>query len=358
MSLRPFLSNILNIQAPKTEDAEYVHYSSVDEELSAMHTGLGCRDISKHFSLSLSGADTLDFLHRITTNSINDLQPGGVRSTIFTNEKGRILDSVQLFHLQNSIRVLGHNGTGKVIKFWLKKFIITDDVTVSDTSPLEGALQLFGPQTDAFLILLLGAELKEMRKGIIHSITRPEGEIHYYYGGKAAEGEGVMLFGSIPVLQSIISAAISFSGDGLIDFRMVGERAYDEYRMERGIAGHAELNDRFNPHEALLTDTVDFSKGCYIGQEVIARLETYNKVQKVLRSFILRESLPEHCLPLLYDEEENEIGIITSNIFSRRFNAEIGLGYVNRNFAMPGTRISAQFNGLSIPVTVKLPGGY
>ncbi len=70
---------------------------------------------------------------------------------------------------------------------------------------------------------------------------------------------------------------------GPFDFNLIGEKAYEVYRIEQGIpVAPNELNDNYNPHESKLLNAVSFRKGCYIGQEVIARLETYEKVQKYL----------------------------------------------------------------------------
>ena len=89
-----------------------------------------------------------------------------------------------------------------------------------------------------------------------------------------------------------------------------------------------ELNDSVNPHEAGLLSEISFSKGCYIGQEVIARLDTYDKVQRKLKGIIIEGDCDCQSGMNLYDTTENEVGLITSITKSELIKKKIGLAYV------------------------------
>jgi folate-binding protein YgfZ len=94
---------------------------------------------------------------------------------------------------------------------------------------------------------------------------------------------------------------------------MVGEKAFDYYRVINKVPKKPnEINDNFNPHEAGLIHEVSFTKGCYIGQEVIARLHTYDKVQKNIKKVRI-ENIEETATPVeLFNEEKALVGILTT----------------------------------------------
>lgn len=103
-----------------------------------------------------------------------------------------------------------------------------------------------------------------------------------------------------------------------------------------------EINDEVNPHEARLMHLVSSTKGCYIGQEVVARLETYDKVQKYLVGIEFMEQPSPDAHFVLLDEEEKEAGMVTSYVNSLRLKKFIGLAYVRKNLLGNGTKLTAK----------------
>jgi len=131
--------------------------------------------------------------------------------------------------------------------------------------------------------------------------------------------------------------------DGPFNFNFVGSDAYEIYRIEKGIPDSPnELSATYNPHELDLLNMVDFKKGCYIGQEVIARLDTYDKVQKKLKGLSFGEKLRPGEKYTLFDSEGKEAGVVTSTTFSKKLDRAIGLGFVRRFYLEPGTKLSAR----------------
>jgi folate-binding protein YgfZ len=113
-----------------------------------------------------------------------------------------------------------------------------------------------------------------------------------------------------------------------------------------------ELNSDYNPHEAGLTNYIDFEKGCYIGQEVIARLQTYDKVQKQLTGVRFSgQDITGEKLSIFNGDEE--IGKITSMVNSVKFNELIGLAYVKKNFTNSKDQLTAK-NGKGIAQNIFL----
>ena len=126
------------------------------------------------------------------------------------------------------------------------------------------------------------------------------------------------------------------------------------YRIEHGIPSGNEINSNYNPHEARILNAVDFKKGCYIGQEVIARLDTYSKVQKYLSGIIFSNPIDQSEKFLLFDEAGNDAGIVTSTCYSLKLKNYIGLAYINRNYMQEETILFAKNDsGNSIEVSLK-----
>jgi folate-binding protein YgfZ len=140
----------------------------------------------------------------------------------------------------------------------------------------------------------------------------------------------------------------------VFDMNLIGEEAYELYRISDGIPkAPNELNDSFNPHEVNLIDEVDFEKGCYIGQEVIARLDTYDKVQRSLKRIRLEYDFEAGDEIPLVDENDNDAGKITSLIKSELKKETIGLALVRRKYLEGDSKIySYNRSGEKVPITI------
>ncbi len=342
--------NAINVDGYKIINS----YTSKEKEIESLYEGVGLRNISHYGIIELKGKDVLDFLHRIGTNSTKDLPKAHVTTTLFTSDKGRIIGVGRLINFEDyQLLVCGRENKNKVMS-WIRKYVISDDVDVNDANGKYNLLELSGPQADSFITLICGNVSNEIQPGsfkIIHT------ENLLFFLIKLVDERGLNKFWLLADFENskrLIEYMIENKGP--FDFNLVGEDAYNSYRIEQGIpAAPNELNDQYNPHEALLTKYIDFEKGCYIGQEVIARLETYDKVQKYLRGVEFSEKFFDEEDFLLYDENDNEVGKVTSKVYSLKLDMPIGLAYVKRNHAEDGTKLTAKSpNNRAIEVTVKL----
>ena len=319
----------------------FTKYSTVEEELNSLYNGVGVRDISNYGILELRGNDVRDFLHRITTNSIKELPKERAVQTILTTDKGRIIDVITLLNFGEYKFVITNPANKFKVKSWIEKYVIMDDVKVSDINKKYVLLEILGPQAVAFATLFVGNIQNEIdfnQFKVIHS----DGVLFFIL--KLADYKGNPKFWILAETQNGMKLVKSMKEyTGPFGFSFIGNEAYEIYRIEHGIpAAPNELNGSFNPYEVDLIKLVDFKKGCYIGQEVIARLETYDKVQKLLVGIEFLESpLPESHYVLL-DENNKEAGTITSYVNSLKLKKFIGLGYVRKNYLEGGTILIAK----------------
>jgi folate-binding protein YgfZ len=109
--------------------------------------------------------------------------------------------------------------------------------------------------------------------------------------------------------------------------KLAGEKVRDLYRVENGLPSTPnEINDQYNPYEIDLIDEVDFEKGCYIGQEVIARLDTYQKVQRFLHKVKIKSDQELELPGDIFDSGDKKVGSLTSLVKRPESIEQIGLG--------------------------------
>ncbi len=332
-------------------------YTDINTEYNLLHRGVGIRDCSHYALLDARGADVLDFLHRISTNQLKDMKQRETRYTVFTNDKGRILDRVQIVHNGENKILIGHPGKSEMLSHWIRRYVIMDDVQTVSLNNEYALLEFHGPQAAAYMILLFDRAAEELVHGV-SSELRSDGFSYLVFLRESGISRGAYrILCTVPAAEHLLS--LSLEDTNSFSVGMVGETAYRAYRIEQGVHDTPELNDRYNPLEAVLGSDISFSKGCYIGQEVIARLDTYAKVQRKLVGFTL-EHQSNHSVPMqLVDHEGNEAGEVTDTVFSPRLGKDIGIGYV-RNAFVPGTetdhpQLYVKGNGKSAVTVTLLP---
>ena len=304
-------------------------YSDVKEEYRLIRKGVGVRNISGSALIKLNGNETLDFLHRISTNAVKDLKEFNKINTLFTNDKGRFIDRATLLRFSNYFILVGSKGNESMLQSWLERYIIMEDIKTEDVSSQFMALEILGPQAESYLTCICGESINSLND---NNVVNADAEGLNFYLFKKKEKSGfdkIVLLAHIAVFERLINYFIE--SKSVFDFGLVGEDAYNSVRIEEGIPEYpGEINDDYNPHEAGLIDEVSFTKGCYIGQEVIARLDTYDKVQRILMGVIFENGIHPGVPMKISDAEKQDAGSVTSITHSELLDKHIGLAYVRR----------------------------
>jgi len=327
-------------------------YTDIDKEIEALYSGVGLRNISHLGLIELKGKDVLDFLHRITTNSVKDLPKEGVTKTIFTTEKGKIIGLGVLLNFEDyQLLVCGRKNKPKVLS-WIRKYVITDDVQVNDANVKYSLLELCGPQADSFITLVTGNIVNDMEANTFR-IVHTENILFFLIKLVDEMGRNQFwMLGDYENSKKLVDYMLA--NKGAYDLTLIGEDAFNSFRIEQGIpVAPNELNDNYNPHEAGLIEFVDFNKGCFIGQEVIGRLDAYDKVQRQISGITFSEPVKDNEQLTLVDEKGNEAGIITSSANSSKLKEYIGLAYIKKQFLGNNIKLSAKnSSSKNIPVEV------
>lgn len=301
-----------------------------------------------------TGADRLDLLHRISTNATRDLKPGEEASTILTSDKGRIVEILRVYALPENVLMVMLGRDVAAVRAWLDKYTIMDDFATSDASGEYAVVGLYGESARAIVAALTGAE--PPNAGAFATASGPSGE---YYVSRDARIGGA---GGFQIV--VPSADLSALERGLTELgaRPVDQATFDVLRVEAGLPEIGkELSESYNPLEAGLISLISFTKGCYIGQEVIARLDTYDKVQRHLVGLEF-EGAPDPGAEGLQVEsgDGGKVGAVTSLVYSPRLGRTIALAYVRTQHAVPGGQVAvaaagAERNGLTSAIITKLP---
>jgi folate-binding protein YgfZ len=274
--------------------------------------------------LELKGADRYRFLHNQTTNAIDRLQPGQGCETIFVNSTGRTLDFATVYATDESLLILVSPQRRQFLLAWIDRYIFPfDKVEISDLSDSFGVFTLIGTQS--------GQELQKI--GVSENILTGVQGSHYLLtesNGRIALGTGLDLPGYtliIPV-DSLTSIWENLLQNGVIP---ATEAVWEYLRIHQGRpAVEQELTEDYNPLEAGLWRAIAFDKGCYIGQETIARLNTYKGVKQRLWGLKLNQPVPANTPIIL---EEKKVGLLTSVVDN------FGLGYVKTKAGGEGLQV-------------------
>ena len=318
-------------------------FSSVEEELDSLYNGVALRNISHQGIIELKGNDALDLVHRIATNGVKDLPKEGVKKTIFTSEKGRIIGLTTIMNFDNYQLLVCDRIIKQKVMSWIRKYVISDDVEVNDANLKYNLLELSGPQAESFTTLICGNVVNDLQPNSF-KIIHTENILFFLIKIPGERGKNKFWFlADFENSKRLINYMQEYKG--VFNFNLVGEEVYNIYRIEYGIPiSLNELNDEFNPLEAGLEEYIDFNKGCYIGQEVIARLQTYNKVQRKLVGLKFSEPFTFNNGNSAIHSNGEEIGRLTSFAYSLKLKSSIALAYVRNSHSIPGTEISLKLS--------------
>jgi folate-binding protein YgfZ len=264
---------------------------------------------------------------------------------------------LNVYILENEILLDFEPGYGATVVHRLEKYVIADDVQVADVAQLYGLLSVQGPKADEVVRQAqLGVEPPKKLMSLVSRNDSTLGEIYLMNLPRTGSG-GFDLFvpmaALIAAMDKLVLAAKAVGG------RACGWQALESARIEAGIPRYgADIDETNLASEASIEErAISYSKGCYIGQEVIARIRTYGQVAKALRGLRLADDLKK--LPVRGDrlfQDGKEVGYVTSAVCSPRFKANLALGYVRREYNQPGQTLDlGSAGGLSKVEVVKLP---
>jgi folate-binding protein YgfZ len=305
-------------------------YGDVRAEFQALISGCGVYDLSGRAKIAVTGEDRVRWLNGMISNNVRDLAAGHGVYAFMLNAQGRIQADLYVFQRGESLLVDTESAQREKVLQLFDRYIIADDVEIADFSDRIIAVGLTGPQS---------REVLERA-----SITVPDmehlqfAEVAWQYAGQQTTvtllhsgeecGESWQVWTS-PERLSILSGWLITEGA-----RPVGATALNLFRISRGIPRFGiDIRDRDLPQETGQTRALNFTKGCYLGQEIVERIRSRGAVHRQFTAFAVEGALPEVGAKIIADEKE--VGEITSAAVLPLPGEErpFALGYLRREAA-------------------------
>ena len=317
------------------------HYGSAAEEERCVRQAVGILDVSCRAKIRLDGKDRATFLHGMVSNDVKKLSAGEGAYAAMLDAQAHVLADLHLFCFQDYLLLDATASLTQKITTTLAKYIIMEDVSLKDVTGDHAFLGLEGPAAPKLLNALGEEKLNALAPYAHQKIKLGDFEPElfklsftgsgFYFLIEARQAEGFWDF--------LLKQGAAF---GLKPF---GAAALNTLRIEAGIPWYGlDMDERNLLPETGLAHAISLDKGCYIGQEVISRLSTFAKVNKKLVGMEMdSDHAPETGARVTLDGKN--IGYLTSAAFSSALNQWIGLGYVARDHASPGTRVGIESDG-------------
>lgn len=311
-------------------------------EYRSLRETVGLLDKNYRMYLAFSGPDRVRYLNAILTNDIKGLASNHGKISLFLNPQGHIQAEIETHALADRLFCISYATIRTQLVPGMDKYIIMDDVTLTDVTEQYGTLALEGPNAAAAVFELTSVDLNaleelESREVSVSGITC---RVVRRTPGNASSGEFLLRRDQVQELWSVLAEVANKHGGA-----PAGYTALNAVRLEQGIPWFGyDFGEKQIPHEAGLQDShISYTKGCYTGQEIVERVRSRGQVSRVRVSLRFEgNEAPMPNEPLV--RAGKEIGFVTRTGFSPTVNGFIGMGYVRREHALPGTELLAGQN--------------
>jgi folate-binding protein YgfZ len=270
-------------------------------------------DLSTRGKIKLTGEDRARLLHAMTTNHIQQLTPGSGCYAFFLNDKGRVLADANVLCRPDYFLLDVEPETRQPLYQHLDRFIIADDVTLEDITDATATIAIEGPEA-ASMLERAGAPVPEADYSsadwdqALVARVNSTGSSGFFIFAPASEK---------PALISRLEAAGAVPADA---------EAARVVRLEHGKPRYGEdISERFLAQEANQPQALNFSKGCYLGQEIVERVRSRGQIHRVLKPLTLDTKEPPAPGTKLEDATE-----ITSAAYSPAMGKVVALAYVRK----------------------------
>jgi folate-binding protein YgfZ len=334
------------VDAPMARSAvpRAVH-GDIRTEFQALVSESGVYDLSSRSNLSLTGGDRVRWLNGMVTNNIRDLEAGRGVYAFLLNPQGHILGDLNAYNLGESLLVNTDQSQVETILAVFDKYIIMDDVEVTNVSKQLSAVGLAGPKSRATL-QAAGFEVPELMALQFVEITWQQTAVTVVRGDNPQVESLELLLP--PGDTERVSEALVKAGA-----KPVGTAALELLRIAAGIPRYGvDIRERDLPQETEQNRALNFSKGCYVGQEIVERIRSRGQVRRKFTGFNIDGQLPAAGSKIQVDGKD--FGEVTSAASLPVAGGErrVALGYIRREVAMPGKQVEA---GGSAATVANLP---
>jgi len=313
-------------------------YGSLLDEYNAVRNNVGIVDLSHHGKIKLGGKEHIKFLQGILSNDVEKLEEGNGQYSTFLTPKGRTITDMRLYRKGDSVLLDLEPGVSEKVRELFLKYKISYKVDIEDVTDSLSLISVHGPNAKKLVEKTLGKQIPDLKE--YDFITSETNGQELLIANMNRTGElGFDIFVSSDGTNKTLWENLIAQGEEF-DAKPVGLDAFETLRIEAGIPRFGvDMNENTIPIEAGIWNALSFEKGCYVGQEVIARIKWRGHVNWHLTGLkIDGDDIPKMDSKII--RGEREIGYITSSAFSPKLNQIIALGYIRREFSNPGAQVT------------------
>ena len=322
-------------------------HRNMEIQYRAVRENAGIFNRNKRGKVRAEGADCLRFLHGMVTNTVESLAENGGNYAAVTSARGQTLLDIWVHRLQDCIYMETEPGLATKLIETLDRYLIADDVALSDESDTWAILGVQGPTAHELIGRVVGRVPTDLPEH--HTVIHAFDGIPIWVTARSYTGEpGCDLRIAQDHADSLRRALVTAGGTP------IGWQVGEILRVEAGIPRYgAEIDELVVPLEAGLNRAVDFDKGCYIGQEVIAKMHFRGRPRRYLTGLLLSGNTPVSGNIIVNDKT---VGRVTTCVKSLRLNRVIALSIIRRGYHEAGQRVllddGSEAEVVNLPFTV------
>ncbi len=280
--------------------------------------------------LSFTGPDRVRYLNAVLTNDIKGLSGGQGNVSLLLNPQGHILAEIETYAFADRLFCVSYAMIREQLAEVLDKFIIMDDVTLTDETERFGTLALEGPRATAVVREVSGVDI-----GTLGELSSTDGTVSTVPcrivrrspGGVAGAEFVVEREKLVPIWEILLGATRKHGGGPM------GYRALSGLRLAQGVPWFGyDFGEKQIPHEAGLQDShISYTKGCYTGQEIVERVRSRGQVNRQRVGLVFSsETVPEAGTPLMMEDKETGFVTRAAKAWDSIPAQILGMGYVRR----------------------------
>ncbi|HEX9341891.1 MAG TPA: aminomethyltransferase family protein [Thermoplasmata archaeon] len=316
-------------------------YVSLDEEVRAVRTRAGVIDVSDRAKIELTGSERVLFLDGLVTADIKVLTPGASAYALLLNEKSRVLGDVRVYAFPESLVLDIEAAQKPTILGILEKARVSDDVEFRDLGPT-GHLVVHGPRADDVVVRALGADVRALSLDIYASVRVDKRHVGHVARIRPTGERGFAIWSPGATLADAWAALVRRGATP------IGREAYEVLRIEAGVPRFgADMSGETLALEVAPESALSFTKGCYVGQETVARSTYVGQVRrKLLGLRIDADTPPVRGDPVLRGDQT--VGGVTSAAWSPTLGWGVALALVRVDAVSPTETLFVDRGGWSL----------
>ncbi|MDQ3666762.1 MAG: aminomethyltransferase family protein [Acidobacteriota bacterium] len=316
------------------------------EYAAVREAGAGVIDLSSRGRFQVSGSEAVQFLNGLITNDMKTLAENQWMPAVFPNVQGRLLANVRVVRNRDGFLIDTEGATHETVLKTIQRFTLAGDFHMADRTKQTALLSVQGKQATEIVGTVLGqTPLGLSRNGVVEIEWQQKSLTVLRATSTAEDGFDIVVSAdqATPLWDAFVHAGA----------RPIGHEALDRLRIEAGVPRYGIDMDETNVvTETGLDEAVSYTKGCYIGQEIIARIKYRGHVAKKLVGLFFDRAMRLDKDLKIKSADDKEIGRITSHTFSPHLGCTIALGYVKYDYLAPDTEVRVTSSHGDLPARV------